>query len=292
MTLRHLNIFRAVCREGSITKAAEALEMTQPAVSLAVKELEAFYRAKLFERMNRRIYITGAGRSLLRYADTMAAQLEESVRAVRDVTDFGECTVGANVTVGETRLPQLLKTVSARCPGLLVKTVVDNSSRIRNLLENNEIDFAVLDSVAVSPGWTAVPLWREDMVAVCAPDHLPDGGPLTPEALAGRALLLREKGSGSRSCVDSVFLERGFTVFPVMESASTAALLAAAREGVGIALLPEETAREDLSLGRLKRAALTGCAFRRNFFLVYHKNKFFSPKKKRLMDLIRSELEA
>lgn len=71
MTLRHLEVFRAVCARESITLAAEHLNMTQPAVSLAVKELEAFYGVQLLERMNRRIYITDAGRSLLQYADAV-----------------------------------------------------------------------------------------------------------------------------------------------------------------------------------------------------------------------------
>ena len=80
MTLRHLEVFRAVCARESITLAAEHLNMTQPAVSLAVKELEAFYGVQLLERMNRRIYITDAGRSLLQYADAVLTQFEESVR--------------------------------------------------------------------------------------------------------------------------------------------------------------------------------------------------------------------
>lgn len=83
MTLRHLEIFRAVCARESITLAAEHLNMTQPAVSLAVKELEAFYGVQLLERMNRRIYITDAGRSLLQYADAVLSQFEESVRVLR-----------------------------------------------------------------------------------------------------------------------------------------------------------------------------------------------------------------
>jgi len=286
VTLRHLQIFCAVCREESITKAAETLGMTQPAVSLAVKELEAFYRAKLFERMNRRIYITEAGRSLRRYADTVIAQFEESVRAVRDAADFGECAVGSNVTVGETRLPEMLEAVAAREPGLRLRTVVDNSDRVRRLLESNELDFAVLDSVAVSPGFLTVPLWTERMLVVCAPDRFPAGCPLTPEELAQGALLLREKGSASRACVDSVFLAKGFTVLPAMESVSTAALLAGARAGVGLAILSEATVREDLSLGRLREVPVPGCAFVRHYFLVYHKNKYLTPKKKRVLELI------
>ncbi|MEI3128609.1 MAG: LysR family transcriptional regulator [Oscillospiraceae bacterium] len=84
MKLRHLTIFRAVCQTESITLAAEHLNMTQPAVSLAVRELEDFYGVQLFERMNRRIYITEAGRTLLQYADTILSQYAESVQVLQE----------------------------------------------------------------------------------------------------------------------------------------------------------------------------------------------------------------
>lgn len=90
MTLRHLTIFRAVCQTESITLAAEHLNMTQPAVSLAVRELEDFYGVQLFERMNRRIYITEAGRTLLQYADTILSQYAESVQVLQEARAPGK----------------------------------------------------------------------------------------------------------------------------------------------------------------------------------------------------------
>ena len=115
MTLRHLEIFRAVCARESITQAAEQLNMTQPAVSLAVKELEAFYGVQLLERMNRRIYITEAGRSLLQYADAVLNQFEESVRVLRDSGAHSHCSFGMTVTIGESRLPLILSRLSRSC---------------------------------------------------------------------------------------------------------------------------------------------------------------------------------
>ena len=99
MTLRHLTIFRAVCQTESITLAAEHLNMTQPAVSLAVRELEDFYGVQLFERMNRRIYITEAGRTLLQYADKILSQYAESVQVLQEARHRGSCRFGVHVTL-------------------------------------------------------------------------------------------------------------------------------------------------------------------------------------------------
>ena len=84
MTLRHLEIFSAVCAQESFTRAAEQLNMAQPAVSLAIRELEVFYNVRLFERMNRRVYLTEAGRTLRQYADTVLSQFQESVEVLRE----------------------------------------------------------------------------------------------------------------------------------------------------------------------------------------------------------------
>ena len=84
MTLRHLEIFSAVCAQESFTRAAEKLNMAQPAVSLAIRELEVFYNVRLFERMNRRVYLTEAGRTLRQYADTVLSQFQESVEVLRE----------------------------------------------------------------------------------------------------------------------------------------------------------------------------------------------------------------
>ena len=108
MTLRHLEVFSTVCAQGSFTRAAEKLNMAQPAVSLAIRELEVFYNVRLFERMNRRIYLTEAGRTLRQYADTVLSQMRESVEVLRESGARGTCAFGVHVTLGETRLAEIL----------------------------------------------------------------------------------------------------------------------------------------------------------------------------------------
>ena len=134
MTLRHLTIFRAVCQTESITLAAEHLNMTQPAVSLAVRELEDFYGVQLFERMNRRIYITEAGRTLLQYADTILSQYAESVQVLQEARHRGSCRFGVHVTFGETVLPSLLRRLAEQLPYITVRAFVTNTRENEEML--------------------------------------------------------------------------------------------------------------------------------------------------------------
>ena len=268
MTLRHLTIFRAVCQTESITLAAEHLNMTQPAVSLAVRELEDFYGVQLFERMNRRIYITEAGRTLLQYADTILSQ----------------CRFGVHVTFGETVLPSLLRRLAEQLPDITVRAFVTNTRENEEMLLRNELDFAVIDNVKGLEALRTVPLGKEEMAVVCRPDHR-SGNSITLEELAGERLLLREKGSGTRDSIDTVFGTAGLTVSAFLDSSSTYALLSCAREGLGVTILPRSLTAEALREGTLKELTVTDGAFFRRYYLAHHKNKY-------LTDSVRQVVQA
>ena len=290
MTLRHLEIFSAVCAQGSFTKAAEKLNMAQPAVSLAIRELETFYAVRLFERMNRRVYLTEAGRTLRQYADTVLSQFRESVEVLRESGAGGFCSFGVHVTLGETRLAGILTRLAAELPEMQVRACVQNSRETERMILQNELDFAVVDNVTVSPHYLVEPLREEALAAVCAPEYLPGRDTLTLAELAEERLLLRERGSGTRNSVDGVFQAAGIPVRPVLESVSTAALLACARAGIGITLLPRSLVEADLVSGRLRELAVADGAFRRTYFLVRHRSKNLTGGTRLLLQVLREEI--
>lgn len=290
MTLRHLEIFSAVCTQGSFTKAAEKLNMAQPAVSLAIRELETFYAVRLFERMNRRVYLTEAGRTLRQYADTVLSQFRESVEVLRESGAGGFCSFGVHVTLGETRLAGILTRLAAELPEMQVRACVQNSRETERMILQNELDFAVVDNVTVSPHYLVEPLREEALAAVCAPEYLPGRDTLTLAELAEERLLLRERGSGTRNSVDGVFQAAGIPVRPVLESVSTAALLACARAGIGITLLPRSLVEADLAAGRLRELAVADGAFRRTYFLVRHRSKYLTGGMRQVLQVVREEI--
>ena len=290
MTLRHLEIFAAVCTQGSFTRAAEKLNMAQPAVSLAIRELETFYAVRLFERMNRRVYLTEAGRNLRQYADTVLSQFRESVEVLRESGAGGSCSFGVHVTLGETCLAGILARLAAELPEMQVRACVQNSRETERMILQNELDFAVVDNVTVSPHYLVEPLREEALAAVCAPEYLSGRDTLTLAELAGERLLLRERGSGTRNSVDAGLQGAGATAQPVVESISTAALLACARAGLGITLLPRSLVAADLERGDLRELAVKDGGFHRSYFLVRHRSKYLTDGMKRVIRVLREHL--
>lgn len=287
MTLRHLQIFRTVCNLESITAAGEQLNMTQPAVSLAIKELESFYRVRLFERMNRRIYITEAGRTLLQYAETVLAQFDESVQVVRASGAGGCCRFGVNVTIGETRLAAWMAAIGAALPGTRLNVFVNSTRSIEKKLADHQLDFAVVDDLPLAQHWQADLLDTEEMLPVCSPDFLlPD--PLTLSALAQLPLLLREQGSGSRDSVNAVFQRAGCAAVPAVESSSSLCLLTMAEQGLGVAFLPLTLAAPSLQRGTLRPLAPENAGFFRHYYLIRHPKKYLAPPMQAVIQTIRS----
>ena len=145
MTLRHFHIFSTVCKKESITKAAEELNMAQPAVSFAIRELESYYGTKLFERMNRRLYITDAGKQLLVYADSVLAQCNEAKDVLSDINAMTQIRLGANVSVGNSWLQNCIDGFEKIHPEIPIYTSVQNSSQLEKQLLYNNLDFAFMD---------------------------------------------------------------------------------------------------------------------------------------------------
>jgi len=274
MTLKHLRIFWTVCKYQSITVAAEHLNMLQPAVSVSIRELEAFYNVKLFERMNRRIYMTDSGAALLKYANRILADFEESVDVLRNTKMPVSLRVGANTTVSASILPDVLKVYAKKNPNIHLTSMVDDTAAIEAQLLKNELDLAMIDNISASPHFVSRSIMQDEMIAVCSRRYMPvPEEPFSLKKLSREKLLLREKGSGTRECIDTVFASRGISISPTMESVSAHVLLAAARNGLGITILSRQFLEKDLKNKTLYEIPLPNVSFMRSYYLIYHKNK-------------------
>ena len=170
MTIRHMQIFRAVCEQKNVTRAAELLGMTQPAVSIAIRELESYYNAKLFDRIGRRIYLTEAGQALLGYADAILSQFDEATQVLRSGTSFMRCRLGVNVSVGETILPDILDCLEDRIPGIKVEIYIGNTRNIEHRLSANDIDIAIADCIAESSDRQIEDFYVGEVSVVASPE--------------------------------------------------------------------------------------------------------------------------
>jgi len=289
MTLRHFSIFSEVCKQGSITKAADALNLAQPAVSSAIREMESFYGVRLFERMNRRLYITEAGEQLLHYSDSILAQYDEAKNVLREINTMTQIRIGANVSFGTVGLPELIRGFTKQHPQIPVYTQVNNSHQIEKALLNNNLDYGIIDYPEKSEYFFCDLLCRDHIVAACAHDF-PISDTISAEEVSSVPLLVREEGSGSRSLVEAMKKEAGGYLNIVLESISGQSLTSACLAGMGLLILPESLLQEKLADGSLRKVHIKNVNFVREYYLVHHKSKFQTKSMKYFREYIEKEI--
>lgn len=290
MTLRHMILFRTICESGfNSTRAAEALHITQPAVSLAIKELEQYYGVRLFDRIGRRLQITDAGKQFLQYAIHISDLFEDMETGLRDWGAKGILRVGASITIGSQFLPGYVKAYADICPGIDVRAVVEQADRLEKKLLENKLDCALTEGIAHDPNIVSEAYMEDHLSVVCSAEKGWKQGQIIPLAeFKKQRFLLREPGSGTREVFDRAVAQAGIHITPSWESMSTTALIHAVIHGLGVAVLPYRMILPTLNRGLIVTVEVQNLSFRRNFYIIYHKDKFLTEAAKAFLDLCRS----
>lgn len=278
MTLRHLKVFILVYQLQSITKAAEALHIAQPSVSIVIKELENYYGIILFDRINKRIYPTHTAHNLYGYAVHIIDLFKELEVNIKNWEDDSPLKIGCSITIGNFILPQLMKQWQKELPKLKFKVVINNSEIIEQFILDNEIDIALIEGDGKHPELIIqTPFLIDHLCLIVSPNH-----PLTKlkrislEKLITYPFLLREPGSGVRRLVDALFLTHHIKLEPILESASTQAIVRAVNENMGISILPYLMVQEDITKGNVVDLPIKDLDLSRSFSIIYHKNKYLT----------------
>ena len=290
MTLRHMKIFASVCEKNcNTTKAAEAMHITQPAVSLAIRELEQYYGVTLFDRIGRRLRLTEAGQRFWEYASHISALFEDMEKGMRNWDSFGLLRVGASITIGSQFLPSYVKAFYNCYPGTEVRVLVASSDELEQRILTSELDFALIEGVAHHPSILSEEYMEDHLTVICpANGYFQNGQVLTVEEFKQQKFLLREPGSGTREVFDRAAESAGFSVQPIWEAMSTTALVNAVINGLGIAVLPHRMVTGPLERGLVTAIRVEGMDFRRRFHITYHKEKFLTTSAKAFIDLCRN----
>lgn len=276
MTLRHMKIFVIVCRCKSVTTAAEKLGIAQPAVSLAIKELEQYYGIRLFDRISHKMFITEEGKQLLQYANKIVALFDEIEYDIRNWDSFGILRIGSSITIGTCLMPDYVRRFRAQYPKFKVLVTIDNSAEIEKKILENQLDFALIEGAVHYDSIVCHRFLKDELVLLCGArdESYPDE--VSVEEIAELPFILREKGSGTRELFDSTLLTKGITVTPEWESISTEAIVSAISNGLGVSVLPFRLVEKALTEKRLKQIRIRSLKFERYFNLIYHKDKHFS----------------
>ena len=275
-----METFLAVCRHRNYTRAAEELNITQPAVTQHIQYLQNHYRVKLFTYQNKRLTLTEEG-ELLRSAALSMLHDEEKLK--RDVQDLrrGRRSIrfGATLTIGEYLLPERLSGYMKRNPNVDVYMIVENTRILLRMLNDGELDFAVVEGYFRKSEYDYIVWSMEPYVCVCAPDNpLGRGTPRPLAALLGENLILRTRGSGSREVLERVLEERNRRVEDfrhLVEISDLFVIKELVKAGCGITFLYRKAVERELAEGTLREVALTDFQVAHEFTFLWRKNSAF-----------------
>ncbi|MEX5729585.1 DNA-binding transcriptional LysR family regulator [Rhodovulum iodosum] len=281
MTLEQLRIFLAVAEREHVTRAAEALNLTQSTVSAAVSALEARLGLPLFDRVGRRIVLTEAGRVLMVEARAVLARAAQAEAAMADLAGLarGELAIAASQTVATYWLPPILHRFRTRCPAVALHLSIANSAAVARQIEQGLADLGLIEDDIDAPALAAQTVAEDEMVLVMAPGQgAPIVRPLTPGDLKAMTFVFREPGSGTRALFERAVAEMGVRPADLkiaLELPSNEAVRIAAEHGAGAAALSRQVVAGALKAGTL--VTLDMALPRRAFTLLRHRERTLSP---------------
>lgn len=278
VTLRQLEVFVAIVRLGSFTRAAEALFLTQPTVSVQIKKLTEAVGLPLFEQIGKKLYVTQAGRSLYEFAGEIFDCFDRLEMTIADMKGLRQGSLRlAVVTTAEYFAPLILGKFCQRYPGVDVSLTVSNRERMMQHMLDNEDDLYVFGQPPDEIPTVAEPFLENPLVVVAPADHPLAGKTAIPLArLAEQPMLVREPGSGTRVATERLFAEHGLTMKVRMELGSSEALKRAVVGGLGLTVLSRHTLPAEGTDGALAVLDVQGFPIERQWYVVYPVGKQLS----------------
>lgn len=240
LNLGHLATFRLVIQRGSFSAAADLLGISQPAVSLQVRQLEQFLQARLVERTGRGIKATPAGQALLLHEERIQQAVDEAVRSVSEFSHdvSGTVTLGTGATACIHLLPPLLQQLRSDYPLLKVGVTTGNTLDIVRAIEENRLDLGLVTLPVSGKSLDVMTVMDEEFVFIASLMQQERFSRLTPEALHLKPLIAFESGSGTRALIDGWFAANGLAIAPVMQLGSIEAIKRMVRAGLGYSIVP------------------------------------------------------
>jgi DNA-binding transcriptional LysR family regulator len=290
MNLNHLRVFAGVASAGNLTRAAQALRVSQPAVSKQLAELEADLGIPLFDRLPRGVRLTAAGEALRVHAERILNAEQAAEHELRDLAGLGRgrLSIGASTTIGSYLVPTLFGELHRQHPAVELDLQIANTAAIQAAVLDNVLDLGLTEGLVATDALEIESVASDEMVAIAPPGHpLLARAPLQARELTTLPLLMRERGSGTREVVEAALRERGVRAEPVMSLGGTEALKNAVLHGLGIAIVSRLTVDHELRSGQLAELRIDDLQIQRDLHLVRLKSKQPSPAAAAFISLLR-----
>jgi len=292
-TFRQLEIFEAIARLGSFTRASEELYLSQPTVSMQMKKLAEMIGAPLIEQVGKKIHLTADGQQLAQATREIFSILDHYTMSVDERRGLkqGKLSLVA-ITTASYFAPRLLGEFVKLYPGIDVSLRVTNKEQVLASIADNLDDLYFLGQPPEDIDVVATPIMDNPIVVLAAPDHpLANKKTITLEQLAREPWLMREKGSGTRNAIERQFAESGITLRPRLELGSNEAIKQAILAGLGISAL----SRHALSLnqpGQFAVLDVEGFPILRHWYAVYPAGRQLSVVARAFLDYLLGRSDA
>lgn len=288
ITIRQLQVFDAVARHLSYTRAAEELHLTQPAVSMQIKQLEGSVGLPLFEQIGKTIYLTQAGDAMLSHARSIMQNLaaaEEEMDQLKGV-DSGRLKVAIASTVNYFAT-QLLAVFAREHPTVEISLDVTNREALLSRLEANIPDLVLMGKPPADLDLIAEPFMENPLIMIASPDHpLAGKKNVRLTELEGEDFVVREPGSGTRVAMERFFAEQCFVHQKGMELMGNEAVKQGVEAGLGLAVVSVHTVEQELTLNRLVPLHVHGLPIMRRWYVAHRRGKKLSATARSFRDFV------
>ena len=279
VTFRQLKVFAAVARHLSFTQAARELHLSQPAVSMQIKQLEDSAGISLFEQIGKKTYLTEAGQEMYHYSRTIAQQLveiEEVLEQLKGVSR-GHLTIAVASTANYFAT-RLLAAFAKAHEGVSFSLDVTNRASLLRQLEQNECDVVIMGKPPENMELVTEPFMENPLVVIAPPDHpLVEKKKISMQRLQEETFVVRESGSGTRIAMERFFDEQGFQLKTGMEMTSNEAIKQAVEAGLGLGIVSTHTLALELEAKHLVVLAVEKFPILRHWYVVHRQGKRLSP---------------
>jgi DNA-binding transcriptional LysR family regulator len=279
LNLNQLRIFYFAAKYGSFSAAAEALFITQPAVTKQIQQLQAAHGVKLLNRFGKKMVLTDAGEALYSFADKIfqiESQAEENLRDFQQ-RKSGRLRIHASESFGAYYLPFIINLFRKKYPKIDIalniftnQQIVENTIRLEN-------DLGFISSPLEHKKLVVNEILEDRLILIAPPSHpFARKKVLDPWKLEGQSIIMHEKGSASRNIVDEFIRKNNLFVSVTLELSNNEAIKRAVEQGLGLSLISKNVVREEIERKKLKPIPLADPTLKRKFYLIYHKDKYLS----------------
>lgn len=291
ITFRQLQVFRAVCETRSYSRAAEEMSLSQPAVSLQIRQLDELIGQPLFDYVGKKLYLTDAAEALLKASEDIFGRLESLDMQLSDLQGTLQGQLSLAVESSATYFtPHLFAAFRRQHPEVSLQLSVVNHSQAIKRLSTNRDDVLIMSLVPADMELDFLPFLNNPIIAIAPPEHpLCVRQTLLLQDMTVWPLLVREQGSGTRKAIEEYCHQKRAHFAQTVELGSLEAQREAVLAGLGLALIPRHAVTQELLSGRLIELPVQELPLYRSWCVVHARDKRLSPVAQAFIDFIRTE---